>query len=142
MNDERTAGPTELENVRLQGRLEIDRRALTDEEAEVDRLKAVLVAERDPTEPGSLAFQLRAALSESPVPAENKDQELRERMELIERFARAFADVDCENCEGDGIDREGAEGSLCECLQNDLCLRELVKERQQRCLNRRALRRA
>jgi hypothetical protein len=47
-------------------------------------------------------------------------QELRERMELIERFAHAFADPDCENCEGDGMDEEGTEWSLCECSQTQL----------------------
>lgn len=46
--------------------------------------------------------------------------ELRERMELIERFAHVFADPDCDNCEGDGIDTEGAEWSLCDCSQAQL----------------------
>jgi hypothetical protein len=46
--------------------------------------------------------------------------ELRERMDLIMRMSRALADRSCDECEGDGIDREGSEWSLCECVKHRL----------------------
>jgi hypothetical protein len=50
------------------------------------------------------------------VHEDTPEQELRERMGLIERFAKALGDPACEgDCEGSGIDQEGAEWSLCEC---------------------------
>lgn len=69
---------------------------------------------------------IRAALAgqpevERPDGIENVDQELRERFELIERFAGALANPDCDaDCEGSGIDREGAEWMLCECTLSKL----------------------
>jgi hypothetical protein len=54
------------------------------------------------------------------------DQELRERLQLIHRFARTFATSDCDNCDGEGIDYEGGEWSLCECALSDLQAAERV----------------
>lgn len=42
------------------------------------------------------------------------DQELRERMDLIERYARADAQQHCLDCGGDGILEEGDEWTLCD----------------------------
>lgn len=49
------------------------------------------------------------------------EQESRERFELIQRFAQAFANPECDaDCEGTGIDVEGSEWTLCECVQSKL----------------------
>jgi hypothetical protein len=55
------------------------------------------------------------------------EQELRERMQLIERFARSYAEASCENCEGDGIDAEGGEWTLCGCCKDNLEVGEASK---------------
>jgi hypothetical protein len=40
--------------------------------------------------------------------------EAKERLDLIERYARADAHPNCPNCEGEGIDEDGAEWSICD----------------------------
>lgn len=63
-----------------------------------------------------------AAAAALPIEGESaRDQELRERMLLIERFAKVLADPACDgDCEGSGMDEEGAEWSLCECALSAL----------------------
>lgn len=62
----------------------------------------------------------------SPAPTVDREKELRERMNLIERFAKALAHPHCQDCEGDGIDEEGAEWTLCECVRSYLRTSERV----------------
>lgn len=45
---------------------------------------------------------------------EDAGRELSERMSVIERLASALSDPQCENCEGEGLDYEGDEWTLCE----------------------------
>jgi len=53
-------------------------------------------------------------------PGQSDTHELRvesaERMQCIEKLASYIADDDCESCEGWGLDDEGAEWTLCECV--------------------------
>lgn len=67
-----------------------------------------------------------SALAASPGLTPDHEKELRERMGLIERFAKTVADSHCEHCEGDGIDEEGAEWTLCECVLSYLRTSERV----------------
>jgi hypothetical protein len=46
--------------------------------------------------------------------------ELSERLEIIRRLAAALAAVDCDSCEGEGMDYEGDEWALCECVMTHL----------------------
>jgi hypothetical protein len=60
-------------------------------------------------------------------PDAHQTQELRERMHLIERFAAVLANPACDgDCDGSGIDEEGAEWSLCECALKHLQRLEAV----------------
>lgn len=44
------------------------------------------------------------------------DAEMHERMATIALLAGHVGDDQCENCEGEGLDYEGAEWTLCECV--------------------------
>jgi hypothetical protein len=46
--------------------------------------------------------------------------ELAERMQCIKRLATYIADDDCEDCDGAGVDHEGAEWTICGCVMEVL----------------------
>lgn len=83
------------------------------------------------TDPSEAEHELTLMLGvpfvrESTLPTVTDDQESKEHTNLIERFARVLATPDCNNCD-EGIDWEGSEYTLCECV-----LKRLVASEERR----------
>jgi hypothetical protein len=71
----------DLQNARLQGRIEHDRLTteLADVREDASHLKELLLKERDPNEPGSLAFRHRKLAEQVSAPAQTHDYKLHGR---------------------------------------------------------------
>ena len=72
------------------------------------------IAHMESAHPEIISARLEAAGIEPRPP-----DELAERMKVIEIFALFNAIPDCPNCNGDGLDYEGSEWAVCECITNN-----------------------